>query len=63
MRVLIDFPGALLEIFIQSEVCNDPGIIKCGRAIIRVNGVNHSIKTRGYIVVVVNSVTGNVQVP
>ena len=33
---------AIMEIYIESEGCNDPGISGCGHATIRVNGKDHS---------------------
>ena len=48
----------ILQIYIESEGCNDPGISGCGHATIRVNGKDYSKHRRGYNVVVVNGRTG-----
>ena len=45
--------------YIKSEGCDDPGIIGCGRATIKVNGKDFAKKARGHNIVVVNAQTGN----
>ena len=52
--------GAVVNIHIRSEGCNDPGITPntCGVAYIKVNGQDHSDHGRGHNVVVVDAATG-----
>ena len=51
---------APLALYVKSQGCEDPGIPAgtCGRAIIKVNGVDHCKHGRGHNVVVVNYETG-----
>ena len=51
----------MLNIFIRSEGCEDPGKTPetCGIAYIKVNGKDYSRHLRGHNVVIVSSVTGN----
>ncbi|XP_028410745.1 uncharacterized protein LOC114533429 [Dendronephthya gigantea] len=41
-----------------SEGCNDPGIVGCGMASIRINGIERSYRKRGYNFVVLDYTTG-----
>ena len=56
------FVGPFIKIDIRSEGCNDPGKAPdtCGIAYIKVNGKDHSPRRRGHNVVIVDAVTGNV---
>ena len=54
-------PTAVASIFIRSEGCDDPGIVSCGFAYIFVNGRDHSLRERGYNVVIVDAKTGKEQ--
>ena len=51
-----------MDIEIQSEGCNDPGIAPgtCGTAYIKVNGTDYSPHGRGHNVVILDAGTGNV---
>ena len=49
-----------MDMYVRSEGCDDPGnVVKCGRAYIYVNGVDHSLHRRGHNIVVVDAKTGN----
>ena len=50
-----------MDINIRSEGCDDPGIAPgtCGIASIMVNGIDRSLHSRGFNVVIVDARTGN----
>ena len=49
-----------MDMRIRSEGCNDPGKTTdtCGIAYLYVNGVNHSLRKRGFNIVVADTKTG-----
>jgi len=56
-------PTAVVSIYIRSEGCDDPGRNqqKRGFAYIFVNGKDHSLRSRGHNVVIVDAKTGKEQ--
>ena len=52
----------MLDIHVRSEGCEDPGKAPgtCGIAYIKVNGVDHSLHSRGHNVVIVDAKTGTI---
>ena len=49
-----------MNIAIRSEGCDDPGKTPpCGKAFIKVDGVDRSLHHRGHNVVVLSAATGN----
>lgn len=51
----------ILNIIVEAYGCDDPGLngnCSVGQAVLKVNGIDHSQKQRGYNVVVVNAADG-----
>ena len=60
MLILSSLTVRVLNIHVRSEGCEDPGKTPntCGIAYIKVDGTDHSLRGRGYNVVVVDGATG-----
>lgn len=54
-----------MDMRIRSEGCDDPGKTTdtCGIAYLYVNGVNHSLRKRGFNIVVADTKTGEIRHP
>ena len=52
-----------MDMRIRSEGCDDPGkpTDTCGIAYLYVNGVNHSLRKRGFNIVVADTKTGEIR--
>lgn len=52
-----------MDMRVRSEGCEDPGKTSgtCGIAYLYVNGVNHSLRKRGFNIVVADTKTGKIR--